>query len=519
MLLQLHNISKRFPGVLANDHISLSVEKGEIHAIVGENGAGKTTLMNILYGLQQPDEGEIRLNGQRVHLHSPANAIACGIGMVHQHFMLIPSLTVTENVMLGENKSPLPQPKTGILSRLHQYVRHALLDIQQAEQKVREISERFGLDVNPSAKINTLAVGVRQRVEIIKALYRDVKLLILDEPTSVLTPQETLDFFRILKTLVQQGMSVIFITHKLQEVIESSNRATVLRQGKVVDTVNVSEVTQRKLAQLMVGRGILEHLEKSPCKRGAEVLRVEQLSHHSADHFPIVNQVSFSIHRGEIFGIAGVSGNGQAELSEILAGLRQPSSGTISMNGTDITRKSPRFIIHSGVSHIPAERQAMGAVMDFPLDDNAILGTWFETPFSKNMLLDQRQSHDYAHNLVVTYEVKTRNIRVAFHDLSGGNQQKFVVGRELHRQPQLLLAVQPTRGVDIGSTEFIHQKLLEQREKGVAILLISTELDEIFALSDRIAVMYQGRIMGILPSETANRETVGLMMAGSQKDL
>ncbi len=515
MLLRLNNISKQFPGILANDNISLSVPAGEIHAIVGENGAGKTTLMNILYGLHQPDKGEIFLNDQPVQFHSPGDAIAHGIGMVHQHFMLIPSLTVTENVILGQKRHQ--HSEQGSRSWLH-YLRHALLETKQAERKIRALSERFGLDVDPNARIDNLAVGVRQRVEIIKALYRDVKLLILDEPTSVLTPQETANFFRILKTLVQQGMSVLFITHKLQEVIESSGRATILRQGKVVSTVDVTDITQRELAQMMVGRGILERLEKSPCQAGAEVLRVERLSCLSPDHIPIVNQVSFSLHAGEILGIAGVSGNGQAELSEILAGLRPPSSGTFHIHNREMSHTSPRHIINSGVSHIPEKRQDMGIVMDFPLYDNAILGSWFGAPFSKNMLLNRQQSLNHAHNLVVSYDVKTTNINVAIHELSGGNQQKFVVGRELHRQPQLLLAVQPTRGVDIGSTEFIHQKLLEQREQGVAVLLISTELDEIFALSDRIAVMYQGHIVGILPSEQADRETIGLMMAGTKQE-
>ena len=505
MLLQLKNITKRFPGILANDKISLDVRKGEIHAIVGENGAGKSTLMNILYGLHRPDDGEIVFKGQTVDFHSPADAIACGIGMVHQHFMLIPTLTVTENIMLGVSQN-----------RGHS-VKSFFLNSKKAREKICSLSECFGLAVDPDAKVSGLAVGARQRVEIIKALYREAELLILDEPTSVLTPQETSDFFRILKTLVQAGMSVIFITHKLQEVMEAGNRATVLRNGHVVRTVKVSETTQRGLAQMMVGRGVLERLNKKPCSRGPEVLRVEALSCYSPEHLPVVDHVSFSLCGGEILGIAGVSGNGQTELAEMLSGLRKSASGKIVLKGCDMTNGSPRHAIDAGVSHIPEERQNMGLVMDFPLYDNAILGSWFERPFANRLLLDKRQSRLYTQSLLVSYDVKAKDISVAIHELSGGNQQKFVVGRELDRSPNLLLAVQPSRGVDIGSTEFIHQKLLEERERGVAILLISTELDEIFALSDRIAVMYKGKIVDIIEASSARRETIGLLMAGVQK--
>ncbi len=535
MLLQLKNITKRFPGILANDRITLNVSKGEVHAIVGENGAGKTTLMNILYGLYQPDEGEIIFKGHRVEFSSPKDAIANGIGMVHQHFMLIPPMTVTENVILGVQSfyrkpftRPFPFETSGINGRQHRWTRifptgflqrtHSFLDIKSAARIIRTLSEQFGLAVNPHARIQDLAVGVRQRVEIIKALYRQAELLILDEPTSVLTPQETTDFFRILHTLVEQGMSVIFITHKLNEVIESSHRATVLRHGNVVAEVNVADVTQRELAQMMVGRGVLECLEKTPHTPGPEVLRIERLCSLSPDHIPVVDHISLSLHAGEILGIAGVSGNGQTELAEILAGLRTAASGKIVINGQDMTNRSPRAMMKAGVSHIPEERQNMGLVMEFPLYENAILGSWFETPFSTNMILNRRQSHQYTQNLIVSYDVKAKDITVAIHELSGGNQQKFLVGRELDRSPRLLLAVQPTRGVDVGSTECIHQKLLEQREQGVAIVLISTELDEIFALSDRIGVMYKGKIVGIMPADETDRETVGLMMAGARED-
>ncbi|MBD3306825.1 ATP-binding cassette domain-containing protein [candidate division KSB3 bacterium] len=511
MLLRLANITKSFPGVLANDHITLDVRKGEIHAIVGENGAGKTTLMNILYGLYQPDEGEIFFKDQLVQFSSPREAIACGIGMVHQHFMLIPTFTVTENVILGAK----PTDKSQGQSRSHHLKQQFLLDIKQAEQEITALSERFGLAVNPRAMVSDLAVGVRQRVEIIKALYRQAELLILDEPTSVLTPQETRDFFRILKTLVQEGMSVIFITHKLHEVIESSDRATVLRGGKVVQTVDVAGVTRRDLAQMMVGRGVLERLDKTPRKPGPERLRVEQVSYVSPEKITLLDKVSFTLHAGEILGIAGVSGNGQSELGEILAGLRAASHGKIMVNGRDVTQLSPRRIMGAGLSHIPEERQAMGLVMDFPLADNAILGSFFHPPFSHHAFLDKGQTSTYTRNLLVTYDIKTKDVTVEVHELSGGNQQKFVVGRELQRTPQILLAVQPTRGVDIGSTEFIHQRLLEQRDQGVAILLISTEMDEIFTLSDRIGVMYKGQLVGIVPTEEADRETIGLMMAGA----
>jgi len=516
MLLELRHITKRFPGIVANRDISLSVSAGEIHAIVGENGAGKTTLMNILYGLHHPDEGDILWKGQPARFKSSADAIACGIGMVHQHFMLIPSFTVTENIMLGATRSPLPARSSG-WERLRFRAGHLVLRTRQAAKEIAALAECVGFSINPHAKVGNLSVGERQRVEIIKALYRQAELLILDEPTSVLTPGETHDFFKMLKTLTQQGMSVIFITHKLQEVIEMSDRATVLRQGSVISTVNTASVTQRELAQMMVGRGVLERLNKRPAKSGAEILRVEQLSYISSDDMPILDRVSFSIRAGEILGIAGVSGNGQAELAEMLAGLRKPSSGKITIQGRDVTHHSPRHLMNAGVSHIPEERQEMGLVLNFPLYDNAVLGSFFEPPFSRNALLNERMAHEYTENLLVRYDVKAKDIAVAIQELSGGNQQKFVVGRELDRTPRLLLAVQPTRGVDIGATEFIHQKLLEQRDHGVAILLISTELDEIFALSDRIGVMYNGRLVDILPANRADRETVGLLMAGAMR--
>ncbi|GAK57542.1 ABC transporter related [Candidatus Vecturithrix granuli] len=514
MLLQLKNITKRFPGILANDHITLDVKQGEIHAIVGENGAGKTTLMNILYGLYHPDEGDIFWKGASVQFHSPRDAIACGIGMVHQHFMLIPSLTVTENIILGM-KAPQDHGPSHGFHAYWQRLTQNILDLRRAEQKIRDLSDQFGLTVSPRAKVEHLAVGERQRVEIIKALYRKAELLILDEPTSVLTPQETQDFFKILRTLVQQGMSVIFITHKLHEVLESSDRATVLRGGRVVQTVNAAATTQRELAYQMVGRGILERLEKKRQVQGPEVLRVEQLYYVPEKQVPLVQNVSFSLHSGEILGIAGVSGNGQSELAEILAGLCPPTSGKIFLHGQEIAAWPPRCLTKAGVSHIPEKRQDMGIVMNLSLQENAMLGSFFRPPFSKHALLQKKPTHHYTQNLLMTYDVRAKDTNVIIHELSGGNQQKFVVGRELDRNPTVLLAIQPTRGVDIGSTEFIHRQLLAERERGVAILLISTELDEIFALSDRIAVMYQGRIVGIVPAEKADRETIGLMMAGA----
>lgn len=510
-ILQLENITKRFPGVVANDRISLDVRAGEIHAIVGENGAGKSTLMNMLYGLLRPDDGRILLRGEPARFQSPRDAIACGIGMVHQHFMLVPTLTVAENVILG-----LKRRKTVPLFGRAWRLPVPLLDTQAAADRIAALSESFGLNVDPSARISDLSVGARQRVEIVKALYRDARLLILDEPTSVLTPQETTDFFRFLKTFVRQGMSVIFITHKLQEVIASGDRATVLRQGRVVSTVDVADVTQHELARMMVGRGVLERLDKRPQTPGPPVLDVEGLTCTAAGHVPVVKQVSFRVRAGEILGIAGVSGNGQSELAEMLSGLRAPSSGRILMQGRDMTQKPPRFLTTAGLSHIPEERQRLGVVMDFPLDDNAILGSFFRAPFSRFSLLQREHNAAYARNVVVAYNVKAGRPNAVMHELSGGNQQKFVVGRELAREPALLLAVQPTRGVDIGSTEYIHQQLLAQRERGVGILLISTELDEIFALSDRIGVMYDGRLMDILPADSADRDTVGLLMAGGK---
>ncbi len=511
-ILQLDHITKRFPGVVANDQICLDVRTGEIHAIVGENGAGKSTLMNILYGLFRPDEGRILLNGRPVQFHSPRDAIACGIGMVHQHFMLVPTLTVVENVILG----------TKPWKRLRLFGKSVsmpipLLDVKKAAHKIVSLAECFGLTIDPHARVNELSVGARQRVEIIKALYREAKLLILDEPTSVLTPQETTDFFHFLKTFVQQGMSVIFITHKLQEVMDSGDRATVLRQGRVVSTVKVADITQRELAHMMVGRGVLERLHKQPQKPGKPVLDVEDLTYESPGRPALVKQVSFSVHAGEILGIAGVSGNGQSELAEMLSGLRKPSAGRILLNGQDMTHTSPRLLTTAGLSHIPEERQHVGVVLDFPLHDNAILGSFFRPPFSRYAMLQRDQNAAYAQSLLTMYDVKAGGPNVAVCELSGGNQQKFVVGRELAREPALLLAVQPTRGVDIGSTEYIHQKLLEQRDHGVGILLISTELDEIFALSDRIGVMHNGRFVDILPANFTDRETIGLLMAGGRQ--
>jgi simple sugar transport system ATP-binding protein len=430
--------------------------------------------------------------------------------MVHQHFMLIPSLTVTENMILGM-KAPQKETPAPFLHGLTR----SILDLKTAEQKIRELSQQFGLAVNPRAKVEHLAVGARQRVEIIKALYRNAELLILDEPTSVLTPQETRDFFRILQTLVHQGMSVIFITHKLHEVLESSDRASVLRKGRVVQTVKVAETTQRELAHNMVGRGMLEPLEKTRRIQGNEVLRVEQLYYAPESQAPLVQNISFALYAGEILGIAGVSGNGQSELAEILAGMRAPTSGKIFLHGQEITAWPPRAHTQAGVSHIPEKRQEMGLVMDFPLQENAMLGAFFRPPFSHHAWLKHQQTCHYTQKLLQTYHVRAKDASVPIHELSGGNQQKFVVGRELDRNPAVLLAIQPTRGVDIGSTEFIHRQLLAQQERGVAIILISTELDEIFALSDRIAVMYQGRIVGIAPVEQADRETIGLMMAGA----
>ena len=497
-ILELEGITKRFPGVLATDNISFSLEEGEIHGILGENGAGKTTLMNILYGLYTPDEGKIRIHGKSVQIKSSGDAIRAGIGMVHQHFMLIPVFTVTENVMLGDEAT-----KFG-----------GILDRESTAKRIQEISSTYGLEVDPSVYVSTLSVGVQQRVEIIKLLYREADILIFDEPTSVLTPQEADQLFRIMRSLVESGKSIIFITHKLREVLDVADRITVIRQGQVIGTTTPQETDKSMLASMMVGRDVVLEVEKAKAKPTELILRVENLKVLDDRNTLAVNSVSFDLLAGEILGVAGVQGNGQTQLVEALTGLRHPIEGHIRLLGTDITRGTPRQITELGTAHIPEDRQRDGLVLSYPVTDNMVLNTYYLEPFTEKAVLQDQAIRSNAEVLIEAFDIRTPSAVVDAGTLSGGNQQKVIVARELSRPIKLLVAAQPTRGLDVGSIEYIHNRLVEKRDEGVAVLLVSTELDEIIQLSDRIAVMYRGQILDILDIEDSSKESIGLLMAG-----
>ncbi len=501
-ILELRGITKRFPGVLANDHIDLTLNQGEILALLGENGAGKSTLMNVLYGLYQPDEGEIIVKGQPVKVHSPNDAIAAGVGMVHQHFMLVPVLTVTENVMLG-----VETLRGGIF-----------LDRAAVAARIRQISDQFSLPVDPNAYIKDLPVGVQQRVEIIKLLYRNADILILDEPTAVLTPQEVDDLFKVIQTLVAQGKSLIFITHKLREVLAVADRITVLRLGKVVGQADPKGATQAELASLMVGRQVELTAFKTPAKPGETVLQVHGLRVFDDRENVAVDGVDLEVRAGEVMGVAGVQGNGQTELVEALTGLRSAFAGQMHVAGQEITHLSPRAITELGVAHVPEDRQRDGLVLSYPVADNMVLNTYYRPPFAKGVIIQQAAVDQAAVERVKQFDVRTPGIRAGAGTLSGGNQQKVIVARELSRPIKLLIASQPTRGLDVGSIEYIHSRIVEKRDAGCAVLLVSTELDEIMALSDRIAVMYRGRVVAVVEAARVNKEYLGLLMAGVSPD-
>jgi len=499
-VLELRDITKQFPGVLANDHVSLTLNPGEIHALLGENGAGKTTLMNVLYGLYTPDEGRIAVRGEDVVIRSPGDAIQKGIGMVHQHFMLVPPLTVTENVMLGEESI-----KHGIL-----------LDLAAAAKRVRTISEKYGLEVDPDALIQDLPVGVQQRVEIIKILYRKADILILDEPTAVLTPQEVEDLFLVIRSLVAQGNSVIFITHKLREVMALADRITVLRNGRVVGTTTPHETSKEALASMMVGHEVKLTTDKGAARPGVPVLKVEHL-HVMDDRGNVaVKDVSFNVRAGEILGIAGVQGNGQTELVETLTGLRRAINGEVRILGQEVTNASPRRIIEAGVAHVPEDRQRDGLVLSYPVADNLVLCTYYLKPFATGIVMHEDSIVEAAEKRVEAFDIRTPSIFVPTAKLSGGNQQKVIVAREFSRPISLLIASQPTRGLDVGSIEYIHRRFIEKRDEGCAVLLVSPELDEVMQLADRIAVMYEGEIMDILPADQVTKAQLGLLMAGAR---
>jgi ABC-type uncharacterized transport system ATPase subunit len=497
-VLELRGVTKTFPGVLANDHIDLTLNEGEILALLGENGAGKTTLMNVLFGLYTPDEGEIHVRGKKVSIHSPHDAIALGIGMVHQHFMLVPVFTVTENVMLGNEAT-----KAGVF-----------LDRAVVAGRIREISERFGLKVDPDAYVEDLSVGVQQRVEIIKVLYREADILILDEPTAVLTPQEVDDLFEVIHSLVEQGKSLIFITHKLNEVMSIADRIMVLRNGKMVGSTMPDQASEASLASMMVGRDVILEVEKEPAQPGEIVLQVEDLRVRDDRHLLAVNGVSLQVRTGEVLGVAGVQGNGQTELVEALTGLRKVEEGRVTILGRDTTTASPREITETGCAHIPEDRQRDGLVLTLSVADNMVLNTYYQAPFSKGMSLQPAEINRAAEERVEQFDVRTPGISVPVSNLSGGNQQKVIVAREFSRPIKLLIAAQPTRGLDVGSVEYIHSRIIQKRDEGCAVLLLSTELEEIMSLSDRIAVMFKGEIIAVLDAEQATLERLGLLMAG-----
>ncbi|WP_040228311.1 ABC transporter ATP-binding protein [Bhargavaea cecembensis] len=496
-VIEMLNIRKEFGNFVANDNITLQLGKGEIHALLGENGAGKSTLMNVLFGLYQPEGGEIRVRGKKVNITDPNVANDLGIGMVHQHFMLVENFTVTENIILGN------EPTKG-----------GSLNISSAAKKVAELSKQYGLNVDPYAKIEDISVGMQQRVEILKTLYRGAEILIFDEPTASLTPQEISELIGIMRKLISEGKSIILITHKLQEIMDVTDRVTVIRKGKGIGTVITAETNPEELASLMVGRQVTFKTEKGPAHPTDEVLRIQDLVVTDSRNIEKVKGLNLNVRRGEIVGIAGIDGNGQSELIESITGLRKVKSGKVAINGKDITNKRPRQVTESGVGHIPQDRHKHGLVLDFPIGHNIALQTYYQKPISKGGIIDYKNIDKFAAGIIEQYDVRTQGPHEPARALSGGNQQKAIIGREVERNPDLLIAALPTRGLDVGAIEFIHRRLIEQRDSGKAVLLISFELDEVMNVSDRIAVIYEGSIIDtVIPSETDEQE-LGLLMAG-----
>jgi ABC-type uncharacterized transport system ATPase subunit len=500
LAIEMRSITKRFPGVLANDHVDFSAKRGEIHALLGENGAGKSTLMNVLSGLYKPNSGAILINGQPVDFNSPRDAITAGVGMVHQHFMLVPVQTVAENIFLGLKDSGF------------------VLDFKRMAADVERIALDYGMPVDPNAKIWQLSVGEQQRVEIIKMLYRGAQILILDEPTAVLTPQETVGFFRTLRSMADSGKTIIFISHKLDEVLAIAERITVLRAGKVAATVPAAGMTKAQLASLMVGREVLFRLEKPEMTPGEVRLSLTEVDALDNKNLPALRKLSLNVHAGEIVGIAGVAGNGQRELAEVICGLRPISGGAIVVDGKQVTNAEPIVMINAGVGYVPEDRGAVGSAPNLSVADNIALKSYRVKPRSGAMFLQPQVFRDLAVDLVNRFDISTPTVDTAVRKLSGGNLQKVILAREISAQPKVLIAAYPTRGLDIGATENVRKILLDERNHGAAILLISEELDEIFSISDRIAVIYEGQIMGELASADADREAIGLMMAGHRPD-
>lgn len=496
--VEMLNIRKEFPGIVANDNVTLQLRKGEVHALLGENGAGKSTLMGMLFGMYQPDRGTIKINGKEVKITNPNKANDLGIGMVHQHFKLVENFTVTENIILG------CEPKKGIV-----------VDIKTAAKKIEELSKSYGLNVDPYAKIEDISVGMQQRVEILKMLYKKADILILDEPTAVLTPQEIDDLIKIIKGLTKEGKSIILITHKLKEIKEVSNRCTVIRKGKYIGTVETKDTTEAQMAKMMVGRDVSFKVEKKEAKLKDEVLKVENISVKNNKKVLGLKNFSLSIKGGEILGVAGVEGNGQTELVEAITGLRKVESGSVIYKGENITNEKTRKRIDKGIAHIPEDRHKRGLILDYTLEENMIIEVYNKEPFSKKGILNKSSIRKYAEKILGEFDVRSGEGAISkARTLSGGNQQKAIIGREVELNPDLLIAVQPTRGLDVGSIEYIHKRLVEQRDKGKAVLLVSLELDEVLNLSDRIAVVNGGELIGIVDAKKTDENEIGLMMAG-----
>jgi len=496
-VLELREVTKVFPGVIANSNVSMTLERGEIVALLGENGAGKSTLMNVVYGLLSADRGEILVDGKPVKINNPRQAIDLGIGMVHQHFMLIEPLTVTENIVLGREPG-----------------RYGVIDFDTAKARVQEISERYGLKVDPDEKIMNLAVGLQQRVEILKALYQGARVLILDEPTAVLTPQEVRELFAVVRSLVDEGLSVVLITHKLEEVMAVADRILVMRDGAVVGETRPSETDEVGLARMMVGRDVVLEVEKGASTRGDTVLSVSDLHVKDDRGLDAVSGVTFDVAGGEVVALAGVSGNGQTELVEAIVGLRTPLSGAVSLKGKDITKANARSSIEAGVSHVPEDRHRRGLVLQFDLAENLVLGDHRIAPYTTRGIMKPKQIAAMAKSRIKDYDIRTPSEKVLASNLSGGNQQKVVIARELGRNPELLVAAQPTRGLDVGAIEFVHSQILAERAAGKAVLLISLELEEVLSLADRILVMFEGRIVREFAGDEVDAETLGYYMTG-----
>ncbi len=500
-ILETRNICKQFPGVLANDHVSMQVNKGEILAILGENGAGKTTLLNIIYGLYSQDSGEIYIDGILSPINNPHDAISHGIGMVHQHFMLVPVFSVLENIILGS-----------------EVTRGMFLDKLKARKEIVELSNAYGLEIDPDSIIEEIPVGVQQRVEIIKALYRHARLLILDEPTAVLTPQETDDLFRIMRQLRDRGVTIVFITHKLKEVLEIADRILVMRRGKVVGETYPDKTNESELANMMVGREVLLQVVKGEAKPGDVVLEIKHLTVKGQSKMHTVHNVDLSVRRGEVLGLAGVQGNGQTELVEAITGLRKYDEGEVFIEGKLMPAYTPRALVENGLAHIPEDRHKHGLVLSYPLSDNFVLCTYYQEPFSHHGIRNKDRILENAQELIQRFDVRTPSPNLIAANLSGGNQQKLIVARELSRLVKVVIANQPTRGLDVGSIEYIHRTLIRLRDEGAAVLVISAELDEIMGLSDRIAVMYRGKIVATMDARSTTREEIGLLMAGAKKE-